>query len=272
MSDLARRTLTVVVGFPLVVGWLWLAHTLGSFWLLVVPLGALAGAAAWEYAGLVAALDFPLDRPSFTAISAVALVAFALFSAPLAALGILAVGTGLVGLTQWTRPQIGRTVLAGVAGLIYLPFLMALIVPFVLSPSGAGLALGLTLLALVWSYDSGAYLIGSRWGQRRMAPQLSPRKSWEGAAGGLLLAVAIGLLSMLWLPWGFHGVVLAALVSAAAQLGDLFESWLKRMAGVKDAGTLFPGHGGVLDRMDALLFALPVFHSYLVMVVGWRPL
>ena len=272
MSDLARRALTVVVGIPLVVGWLWLAHTMVSFWLLIVPLAALTGTAAWEYAGLAHALDYPLDRWVFVAVSVTSLVAYGAIDSALATIGVLAGGMVLVGLAQVGRPHPVQAGLGGAVGLVYLPLLISLVVPFVLSLNAVGLKLVLTLLALVWSYDSGAYLIGSQWGRHRLAPALSPKKSWEGALGGLLVASVVGVLSMLWLPWGFHGLALAALVSSAAQLGDLFESWLKRMADVKDAGAIFPGHGGVLDRIDALLFALPVFHAYLVMVVGWQPL
>lgn len=269
MSDWARRSLTVVVGIPLVVGWLWLAHTLGSFWLLMFPLAALAGVAAWEYAGLAHAMDIPLDRWILTAVSAASVVAYGASETPLATIGVLAGGMALVGLAQVGRANPVQAGLTGAVGLIYLPFLMSFLVPFVTSPSVVGLKLILTLLALVWSFDTGAYLVGSRWGRHRLTPTLSPNKSWEGAVGGLLAAIGVGLLSTLWMPWGLHGLALAVLVSAAAQMGDLFESWLKRMAGVKDAGTLFPGHGGILDRIDALLFALPVYHAYLVIGPGW---
>lgn len=272
MSDLARRTLTAVVGIPVVIGWLGLAHALGSFWLLVVPLAALAAIAAWEYAGLAHAMGFPLDQLVFSAVGAASVVAYGALDSPLATIGVLAGGMVLVGLAQVGHSKPVQAGLTGAVGLVYLPFLISFVVPFVISPSSIGLKLVLTLLALVWAYDSGAYLIGSRWGRHRMAPSLSPAKSWEGATGGLLIAIGIGLLSTLWLPWEFHGVALAVLVSVAAQLGDLFESWLKRMADVKDAGAIVSGHGGVLDRIDALLFALPVFHAYLVMAVGWHSL
>ena len=116
---------------------------------------------------------------------------------------------------------------------------------------------------LVWCADSGAYFVGRKFGRRKLAPNVSPNKSIEGLIGGLVtasvVAVAVGL--RLGLPAGSLAVFLAlsALTVASSVLGDLFESMLKRRAGIKDSGTIFPGHGGVLDRIDSLLSATPVF-------------
>ena len=118
-------------------------------------------------------------------------------------------------------------------------------------------------VALVWAADSGAYFVGVRYGRRKLAPRISPGKSWEGLFGGLacslLLAVAaLPLLGLGWisLPALFLLTLITALISVA---GDLFESLLKRHAGAKDSSDLIPGHGGLLDRLDSLLAALPVF-------------
>lgn len=116
------------------------------------------------------------------------------------------------------------------------------------------------LLAIVWLGDSAAYYAGSRIGRHKMAPVVSPKKSWEGSiagfAVGLIAAVVWTLLRLGRLD---IGILLAAVITAvAAQIGDLVESMIKRGAGVKDSGTILPGHGGVLDRVDALLFAAPV--------------
>lgn len=116
------------------------------------------------------------------------------------------------------------------------------------------------LMAIVFLGDTGAYYIGSRWGKHKMAPRISPNKSWEGAAAGFATSV---LAAAVWSFWrlGFldFGVVgAAAATGVAAQLGDLVESMIKRGAGVKDSGQLLPGHGGMFDRIDAMLFAGPV--------------
>jgi len=124
------------------------------------------------------------------------------------------------------------------------------------------------LFAIVWLGDTAAYYVGSRFGRHKMAPVVSPNKSWEGAAAGFVTGV---LAAAVWSLWRYHGalrlevVALAALTAVAAQVGDLVESMIKRGSGVKDSGRgkLFPGHGGVLDRVDALLFAAPV------LLLGW---
>lgn len=121
----------------------------------------------------------------------------------------------------------------------------------------------LTALAIVWMADTGAYFAGRAFGKHKLAPNISPNKTIEGLVGGLLAAMLAGLgfallagVQSAQLPW----VALAALLTALASvIGDLFESLLKRQAGVKDSGHLIPGHGGILDRIDSVLAALPVF-------------
>jgi len=127
----------------------------------------------------------------------------------------------------------------------------------------------LAAMAVVWIADTAAYFTGRRFGRRKLAPQISPNKSWEGVWGGL---AAVALYSLALAPWapeaGYAGsrgaaplvafVLLAVALAAISVVGDLYESLLKRQAGVKDSGALLPGHGGVLDRIDALLSAMPV--------------
>jgi phosphatidate cytidylyltransferase len=116
------------------------------------------------------------------------------------------------------------------------------------------------LMAIVWLGDTAAYYIGSRIGRHKMAPVISPKKSWEGAAAGFLVALGAAVIwTLLRLKRLDLGIVaVAALTAVAAQIGDLVESMIKRGVGVKDSGHILPGHGGVLDRMDAMLFAAPV--------------
>ena len=131
---------------------------------------------------------------------------------------------------------------------------------------------GLLLLAIfifIWVNDTGAYLVGSRWGKRRLAPNISPKKSVEGSIGGLLLvllsAVVLRLLLFPELSW-LSILLIAAVVAIFGTIGDLFESSLKRQAGVKDSGKLIPGHGGILDRIDSLLLAVPAVYLLLAVL------
>ncbi len=118
-------------------------------------------------------------------------------------------------------------------------------------------------IALCWAADSGAYFAGSKFGKRKLAPAISPGKTWEGVWGGLATAMLLAVLALplLGLAWSsLPALLLLTLLTAAISVvGDLFESLMKRHSGVKDSGALFPGHGGLMDRLDSLLAALPVF-------------
>lgn len=120
-----------------------------------------------------------------------------------------------------------------------------------------GLLLALWTLATVWATDIGAYFAGRGIGGPKLAPSVSPNKTWAGLIGGMLTAFALGLIL-----WRFAGLELqlafaSPILAAIAQIGDLYESWLKRQAGVKDSGSILPGHGGVLDRLDGLVPVAP---------------
>jgi phosphatidate cytidylyltransferase len=135
----------------------------------------------------------------------------------------------------------------------------------VLVPAGlAMLALApleiLLVLVLVWIADTAAYFVGRAWGRRKLAPAVSPAKTWEGAAGGLIGALAyaiIGGFSIQGIAWAPF-LAAAALLAMVSIVGDLFESAAKRQAGVKDSGSLLPGHGGILDRIDSATASLPL--------------
>lgn len=125
-------------------------------------------------------------------------------------------------------------------------------------------------LMLVWVADSGAYLAGSRWGTTKLAPRISPGKTWAGVYGALAASALVGVMGA-WL-LGVHGValagifVLAMLTVLASIVGDLFESLIKRHANMKDSGDLFPGHGGMFDRLDSVFAALPIWAAGLALL------
>lgn len=161
---------------------------------------------------------------------------------------------------------VGNGLLSAIYGVAILGSFIAIVVLF-----GHSALYLLSVLALVWVADIGAYFAGKAFGKRKLAPSISPGKSWEGAIGGGLAVLLIGAASTLipalsdtfavnlqarWGWGGFGGVMV--LLAAASVVGDLFESQVKRRAGIKDSSSLLPGHGGVLDRIDALVPVLPL--------------
>lgn len=151
----------------------------------------------------------------------------------------------------------------GIAGLLVLvPAFLSLVVLHALAPRGPLWVL--FLLVLVWAADTGAYFVGRAIGRHKLIPRVSPGKTWEGVGGGLALGLFISAVAGIWL-FGLQGwqligfLILCAGVIAISVVGDLTISIMKRLAGVKDSGRLFPGHGGVLDRLDSLLAAAPCF-------------
>lgn len=164
----------------------------------------------------------------------------------------LAAAAGVLALAA--RPYIRQRAFWLAAGLLYcgLP-VVALIW---MRGLAQGLALTVWALAIVWATDICAFFAGRAIGGPKLAPRISPNKTWAGLAGGMAGAAAVGAgLGALWLPAGWLPLAAAAgaLLAVAAQGGDLFESWMKRKVGVKDSGVLLPGHGGVLDRLDGLV-------------------
>ncbi len=264
-----KRVLTAVILIPLVL----LLILEAPYWLQVLAGGILAELALQEY--LVLADSSGTQAPRGLVLLCGAALFAIIYWIPypgflLPALGVCALL--LLGICTLRSPvhQILADTSFSFFGLMYIAYPMAL-APLLLAQEN-GKALFLFLLVVVWAGDITAFYVGQAWGQRRMAPTLSPKKTWEGAVGSLAGSVVCGLLlmaigSLLYQhgfvlllyprPW-WYWAALAALLNIAAQIGDLLESALKRGAGVKDSGTLLPGHGGVLDRLDALLVALPV--------------
>jgi phosphatidate cytidylyltransferase len=171
---------------------------------------------------------------------------------------------------MWRKDPIRDRVLGMMANLLGIFYLGLCLYPaFALRytfGNRAGLEWTLTLLAVIWTGDTAAFAAGKGFGRTRLAPQLSPNKTNEGAVAGLLIGVLVALLLRRFLFPDLplvHLVVASLLMGIFGQLGDLAESMLKRAAGVKESSNLIPGHGGVLDRIDSLLFAFPILYLYL---------
>ncbi len=262
-----KRILTALVLIPLVILLVFLAPD----WLVTVAVALVAMLAAWEFLSIARATGAQPPRiPTLVAIAilyavslvwpdtlpiafgalSIALLVFRTFSGPVESMlpdSITSV---------FTLFYTGSTLLT-------LPALRA---------SEEGKSLVLFLLCAVWAGDIAALYVGKQLGRHKLAPTISPNKTWEGTAGSLAGSLLVTVLlfflaahlirrDILFLSYPGHlayWLLMSFLVNVAAQVGDLAESALKRSAGVKDSGTLLPGHGGVLDRIDALLLAAPI--------------
>lgn len=250
---------------------------------LLLAAGYLGGPLLWLLTAVVVAIGFfELDKlfsgfgwraqPGLGLPFALGLVGAAAAGRPDLMPAILTSGalTAIIAPTVLPRRVSAHDAVGVVFGLVYLGWLVTHFVLLRQLPTGRELF----LLGLIgtWAFDSGSYFAGRAFGRRKLAPLVSPGKTVEGLVGGLILGgVVITWLGRAWLHLAWvPGLALAAAVMAAAQLGDLAESALKRRAGVKDSGTLIPGHGGVLDRFDSLLAVLPVVYylAYLWLGVG----
>lgn len=178
----------------------------------------------------------------------------------------LVVAAGLQMIREWdglTAQDGGKAKLAGVfyvsipcASLIWLRNVV------IAADERAGMHVVLYIILVVVATDIGAFFAGRRIGGPKLAPTISPNKTWAGLGGGVITAAVVGGLCYSFTPYPPSVIAcmdLAALLALVAQGGDLFESWLKRRVGIKDSGTLIPGHGGLLDRVDGMVFTLPVF-------------
>lgn len=258
------RVLTTLVLLPLTVVLIW-APGLGFYFTLFITTLACVGLI--EYYGLMRTKGIPAETVAGVAAGTAIAISGHFGWAGLTALLVYA-AILLVSTVHVLRGRLSLEGLVGSAfGTIYVGWFAAhMILLHKLPVIGPGLVT--LLLVAVAVTDAFAYLAGSAFGRHKMAPRVSPKKTWEGSVTGFLLTIcAMALLYALsrrtggWPDWSLpRYVVTGAILSVVAQVGDLAESSMKRSAGVKDSGALFPGHGGVLDRCDGFLFAAPALY------------
>lgn len=274
---LARRLLTAAVGIPLLLLILWAGHP----W-LGVALAIVGLLAAVEVGELLAKAGYEAARGVVALLAALAMALAAL--APVAGewllVGWLVVTVLAAAASALYQPEavaVFRGWLGTVAGalLAAMPAFLLLIALSVRPDAAAGplvdwLDAGrawlLVTVLCVWADDSFAYIGGRLWGRGAFFNHISPHKTWSGAVAGGVAAIVVGGLLGWWVDRPLVGLGLGALVAFVAPIGDLLESALKRAAQVKDSGRLFPGHGGMLDRVDAFLLVAPAAWLYFVMV------
>ena len=260
-----KRELAAGLAIPIVLAILFFAPAL-AFQLLVAAIGL---AALWEFYRLAEKTGLPVSKTVGMLVGAAILVGWAAFwDRVLVTPGMtipLALLLALVFLSSLAPLFAGVDLPSALGGASATAFgVLSVALPATamsylraLTPRAV-----LLLFLLVWGCDSFAYYTGKTFGRRKLAPRVSPNKTWEGTIGGLVGATLIGAAAGTW--WVFpemgpaRGALAGALASSAGQLGDLVESLWKRGAGVKDSGTFLPGHGGFYDRVDSLLFAAPV--------------
>jgi len=268
---LKQRLITAAILVPL---FLWSVlslstNTVAILFILVIAMGA------WEWSALTGLKSFALRAGYLAAVVAIMLAIYPFMGSHLLIYSILSIAvvwwiTSLIWINQAeSQSELSRTsgggdpdwkmLLLGIVVLV--PTWTALIL---LHKNGtAGIYLMLSLFAIVWGADTGAYFAGRRWGRRKLAPKISPGKTWEGVTGGLVVVVITMAIIASIMGYGWSNLlsfVLLGIVTAMFSIiGDLLESLLKRRRGVKDSGRILPGHGGVLDRIDSLTAAAPVF-------------
>ena len=270
---MVQRTLTASVGIPVLAAAVWW----GAPWLTILVALIAAQGVREVYRLLPKGLGpLPVALGALWAISLVlgaqagsSLNSFLTVSAVILAAGAY---VGLLWMVAYYSG--GRYLTASlylIGGPAYVGFLLShsLILRDIGETGDVGRDWLLLALLLAFATDTGAFLVGRSFGRHRLAPSISPNKTWEGAAGGLawavaaafILSLALGLNTPRW-----QQAVIGATVGVLSQLGDLFESKLKRVANVKDAGNIIPGHGGVLDRLDSVVVSIPVVYYLLATV------
>lgn len=232
-----------------------MGYRIPCFWLFLLGNSLYLSIAGFYFEGLASALDvvWPFGFAWLGVFSMAAMFVFSVFMPEKG---------------RWTNLWLRMGMI--VAGVMYIALPLALLT-WVASPARGGAPdMLMGFFVLIWSSDVFAYLFGSLLGKHKLCERLSPSKTWEGAAGGFMMALVAGLL------WGIfvlEGIIplgkwmgISVFVIFCGMLGDLVESKLKREAGVKDSGSILPGHGGILDRFDSVLIAAPVMVAFLHLV------
>lgn len=273
---LRERVIAAAVILPIGLAFIYL----GS-WPFTLFVGMVLGGAAWEFAQLFRKGGYHPSAPLLIAgVVALALargffdreMQMSISPALLALLVMIAMTVHVVAY-QRGQDQAAVDFVIDLGGILYLGWLGSYLISLRLLERPDGMLAILLALPAVWVADSGAYYFGSRFGKHKIAPRVSPGKSWEGYIGGILSSVpAAGLLALLYSQFDpsftfARGALLGLLLAAVTPLGDLGESLIKRQFGAKDSSHLIPGHGGLMDRIDSWIWAAAI--SYFIMQMLW---
>lgn len=261
-SSHLRRWLTAIVAVPLLVLLIWKGGR--THFALFVGLAAAVG--LLEYYALVLSRETIVTKAAGLVLGSALVVAF--YTDGLQAISAVLVlslfGSALICLARFDRQTpMPEMLYKQIMGLVYVPFLLGHLI--LIRDWHQGVTWTFFLLAVIFAGDTAAYYTGKAFGRHKLAPDISPGKTVEGALGGLAASLAIGALfkkcCFTEFGWGYW-IALIMVMGVLGQAGDLFESMLKRSVHKKDSGKIFPGHGGILDRIDALLFAAPTLYYF----------
>jgi len=264
-----KRWLTSIVGLPLLLFLLFKGGPIALFGVVV----AAHLAASLEYANIVYHPDKDLLYTALSIVLGTALIyaiyrgaAYLAFSV---LIGNLIIAAGVMVIRYQKQPAAVARMFRQVAGMVYIPLFLACLILIRNDPNGA--AWIFLILCLAFAGDTAAFYVGTYLGRHKLCPAVSPKKTVEGALGGLagsLLAASVAKAFLMpSLPWSM-AIPFFILAASAGQTGDLFESAIKRSAGIKDSGGLLPGHGGILDRIDGLLFVAPITYLFKFHLTG----
>lgn len=272
----ARRWLTALIILPILL----LALLKGGHFSFVVIILLVNALAQWEFLGMFQPEGDRLRRVKAILLGTLLLLSFCTAqrgfnlcnpSAPLFVLVAVLFTFFLFYLASYAHiANPSQELMVNTLGFVYIPLLLGHFIWLRYLPLGEWWILW--LLAVMFGGDTAAFYCGRAWGQKKLYPEVSPGKTWAGAWGGLAACLAVGILLGKWLfpPMSYWALGLLSLTLALVGLvGDLFESMLKRQAQVKDASQLLPGHGGMLDRLDSLLFAAPAVVYARLFLIGW---
>jgi len=261
-----KRWITGLIALPLL---LFIIYKGGILLFLLIAAASLI--ALWEYFRIVFKgenIQITSALPLTAMAAGLGLIWAAYSGQPDLIIAIIALNlmvAGLIAIARFGRDAAVLEALKNqIQGVVYIPLFLSCLI--LVRNGEGGMQWIFIILGIVFAGDTCALYTGTFWGRRKLAPAVSPGKTVEGSIGGLTGAVLIGsAIKAVFLPelaWA-TAIIFCLIVGIAAQIGDLFESALKRASGVKDSGTLLPGHGGILDRIDALLFAGPVAYCYI---------
>ncbi|RYD82519.1 MAG: phosphatidate cytidylyltransferase [Sphingobacteriales bacterium] len=284
MSNFWQRTITGILFVVVLIG-----ATLFSEWSFLLLLFAINILGLWEYCNLFRAKEYAPHKNVVLILGTVIFLLAASFYNPLMSLEILGQKSGLffpllltpilltlfiVELYNKEHSPFQRAAV-GITGLIYIPISLSYLsrIPYLyggdMYKNEYEAYIPISIFILIWSSDTFAYLAGRTFGKHKLFPSVSPKKTWEGFIGGIIGTIGISIL--LYYSFGIFSIPvwigLAIIISVFGLWGDLIQSMLKRSLELKDSGTILPGHGGILDRFDSLLFCIPFVAAYLYFVV-----